>query len=76
MGVFVSQLNHIIAVRADRIAALWFNDNGTVSTIGFLETGMAVKPVRARLLDRKVVGVRRAGLDPDKADIRHPILFE
>ena len=74
--VLVGKLNHIIAICADRIATLGFDHNGTVCPIGFLKTGVAVKPISAGLFDRKIIGVCRAGLDSDKADIWHPVLFE
>ena len=76
MGVFVGQLNDIFAVIAERFTALRFDDDSPVGAIRFLETGMAVIPVGARLLDGELVGEGLARRDAVEADGRHAVHIE
>ena len=49
------------------------DDNGTVYPLLFLQTGMAVVPVRAGLPDLETVGESRARLDAGEAHHRHAV---
>ena len=59
----VGQHDDIVAVIARRLAARRLDHNGAIHALLFLQSGMAVIPVGARLAQLEAVGIGLAGLD-------------
>ena len=71
----VRQHDHVLPVISDRVRLRRIDDQGTVVTELLLQARMAVIPVGARLLERKLVGKGRMGLDAREANARDPVHF-
>ena len=72
----VRQQHYVIAVVAERLGFLRFDDDGTVGPGLLLETRVAVVPEGAALPHREAVGVALAGPDTREAvaDVGHAVL--
>ncbi len=72
----VRQDQNMLAVIADRIGARRVDDDGAIVAHGLLQTRVAVIPVGARLLQRKLIDKGLARLDAGEADARHTVHLE
>ncbi len=76
MRVRVCQLNHMLTVVAKRFSLRIFDGNGTIGSVRFLESTMAMEPICAVLDDGEAIRERLAGCDAVVANSRDPILIE
>src|SRR3546814_14717783 len=72
----VREHEHVLPVVSHRIGGRWVDDDRPVMTELFLQTGMAVVPEGARLLDRELVMIGFTWPDAGEADARHPVHLE
>ena len=72
----IGKHDHVLAVVRGRIGARRIDDQRTEMTHRFLQAGMAVIPIGARLANREVVGERLARANAREADARHAIHLE
>jgi len=72
----IGEHEHMVALGLETLARTRLDDDRTVQAGLLLETGVAVVPVGAALLEREAVGEGFAGLDAGVVEARHAVHLE